>query len=94
MIKAISPILYRGRDYSIGDVLPEDDPVMVSAWIEAGSAKEEPEATETIEKAKVTTSSAKKARPKSARPGRTGKVDSGGRDELDDDLVGVAPRRK
>ena len=35
---ALRPILYRSTQYKEGDVLPADDPKMVEAWVDAGSA--------------------------------------------------------
>ena len=63
-----------------------NDPDMVAAWIEAGTAEwtdgEEGEAEE-----------AAKAVPKTAKPGRTGQASSGS--ETDgDDLVGKVPQTK
>lgn len=38
MLKARIPILFRSTLYGVGEALPVDDPSMVAAWIEAGSA--------------------------------------------------------
>ena len=35
---AAYPILYRSRQYWVGEELPADDAGMVQAWIEAGTA--------------------------------------------------------
>jgi hypothetical protein len=32
------PILYRAKQYRVGESLPTDDPEMTEAWIEAGTA--------------------------------------------------------
>ena len=38
ILKALRPILYRSTQYGEGDNLPADDPQMVEAWVDAGSA--------------------------------------------------------
>lgn len=35
---AIYPILYLSRQYKVGEVLPSNDPEMVSAWLDAKTA--------------------------------------------------------
>lgn len=35
---ATYPILYRSRQYEVGDSLPADDESMVQAWLDAGTA--------------------------------------------------------
>ncbi len=40
---ATRPILYEGRQFVAGEVLPCHDSKMVNAWLEAGSAKREVE---------------------------------------------------
>lgn len=69
---ATYPVLYRSRQYRIGDQLPTDDPAMVKAWIEAKSAawKNEDEGGQP-EKPKT------KARRATAEPGIEGRSDSG-----------------
>lgn len=83
---ALYPILYHSHQYKIGDVLPANDAEMVSAWLEAGTAKwtdkEDPEPTKAV-----------KAVPKTADPGRSGQSSTG--TETDgDDLVGKVPKTK
>lgn len=36
---AAYPILYRATQYQIGQEIPADDPAMVQAWLDAGTAK-------------------------------------------------------
>ncbi len=83
---ALYPILYHSHQYKIGDELPANDPEMVAAWLEAGTAEwtdgEEGEPEE-----------AAKAVPKTAEPGRTGQASSGS-DTDGDDLVGKVPKTK
>ncbi len=38
ILQATRPVLYLARQYMAGDALPVNDPEMVSAWLEAGSA--------------------------------------------------------
>lgn len=81
---ALYPILYHAHQYKIGDELPVNDASMVSAWINAGTAKWK-DATEDESKAV-------KAVPKTAEPGRSGKAVSTETDG--DDLVGKVPKTK
>ena len=41
MIKLVAKcdILYRGKYYLAGEMLPADDPKMVKAWVDCGSAE-------------------------------------------------------
>lgn len=39
VLTALRPILYLARQYKAGDSLPVNNPEMVEAWIEAGSAE-------------------------------------------------------
>lgn len=94
MIRATIPILYKGRDYKPGEILPEDDQAYVTEWIQNGSAKEGIEAVIDLVKEKAEGAKKKKAAPAAARAGRTGKVDAGKGDLNGSDLTGVIPRRK
>ena len=94
MMIALTPILYRGRDYRIGDILPDDDPVMASAWIKAGSAAESADAISEIIMRRAKSGSRQKAKQAAAKAGRTGKVDAGASDLFGEDLTGVVPRRQ
>lgn len=38
VLRATLPILYRSRQYRVGDALPADNEGTVQAWLEAGSA--------------------------------------------------------
>lgn len=69
---AKSPILWKAKQYRIGDELPASDPEMVDAWISAGSAvwvdpDKEPEPAKKVTKAKQAV----------ADPGIEGRTDSG-----------------
>ena len=88
MILAAVRILYRGRTYEPGSVLPEDDPAMVQAWAEAGSLMDAQDLVETMDPPRK-----QKARKGAARAGRGGSVSTGPADRFGDDLVGVIPRR-
>lgn len=83
---ALFPILYRSRQYQIGDKLPTNNPDMVNAWIEAGTAKWV-DATE----ADTPSVPAAKAVPKTAEPGLGGQT-SAGTETDGDDLVGKVPK--
>ena len=76
---AVHPILYRSRQYWVGQELPADDAGMVQAWIEAGTA------------AWVGPDTPKppKAKPAAAEPGLTGESPNG---ETDENLVGKVPK--
>ena len=88
MIIAAVRILYRGRTYERGDVLPEDDSAMVQAWEEAGSLMGSEDLAEAIAQKKKL-----KAKAAAAKAGRGGSVSAGPSDRFGDDLVGVVPRR-
>lgn len=80
MLIARMSVLYLSRLYKVGDELPTSDPVMVQAWLEAGSAVwESGEAP-----AKKPT-----AKPVTAEPGLPGKAEAS---ETDDNLVGKVPK--
>lgn len=69
---ALRPVLYLSRQYSAGDPLPVNNPVMVEAWIKAKSARwEDEDAGEEPKKPKA------KARPAAAEPGIEGRSDAG-----------------
>ena len=38
VLMAVYPILYHSHQYKIGDTLPANDPEMVKAWLDAGTA--------------------------------------------------------
>lgn len=46
IITAKIPILYKGKQYSVGETLPTDNELMVNLWIEAGSVKVEEDVKE------------------------------------------------
>lgn len=46
-LKATRAVLYLNRLYEAGDELPEDEPAMVNAWLEAGSAIRETDEVKT-----------------------------------------------
>lgn len=69
---ALRPVLYLSRQYSAGDPLPVNNPVMVDAWIQAKSAKWEDEAAG----AEPETPKMKVKRA-TAEPGIEGRSDSG-----------------
>lgn len=76
------PVLYRSRQYGAGDRLPANDPAMVDAWLEAGSAVWEDED-------KQTAPQPAKATPKSAPAGLPGHSSDGDPDAL----IGKVPPR-
>lgn len=81
---ALYPILYHAHQYKTGDELPVNDAGMVSAWIEAGTAKWKDGTGD--EKKAV------KAVPITAEPGRSGKAVS---TETDcGDLAGKVPKTR
>ena len=76
---AVYPILYRSRQYWVGEELPADDAGMVQAWIEAGTAAwVEPD-----------TQKPPKAKPAAAEAGLAGESQNG---ETDENLVGKVPK--
>lgn len=75
---ATYPILYRSRQYGIGDSLPADDAEMVQAWLDAKTAAWKKE-----EEPKV------KARPVTAEAGLAGQSPNG---ETSDNVVGRVPK--
>lgn len=40
VLVAVRSILYAGREFKAGEVLPQDDPRMIEAWLQYGSAIE------------------------------------------------------
>lgn len=76
---AAYPILYRSRQYWVGEELPADDAGMVQAWIEAGTAAwVDPD-----------TQKPPKAKPAAAEAGLAGESPNG---ETDENLVGKVPK--
>ena len=76
---AVYPILYRSRQYWVGQELPADDAGMVQAWIEAGTAAwVDPDAPKPP-----------KAKPAAAEPGLAGESPNR---ETDENLVGKVPK--
>lgn len=76
---AVYPILYRSRQYWVGEELPADDAGMVQAWIEAGTAAwVDPDAPKPP-----------KAKPAAAEAGLAGESQNG---ETDENLVGKVPK--
>lgn len=78
---AIYPILYQSHQYKVGETLPANNPVMVEAWLEAGTAKWITD--ETNNKAK--------AQPRTAEPGQPGEAVAS-ESEDGDNLVGKVPK--
>ena len=77
---AVNPILYLSRQYKVGDEIPASDPVMVQAWLEAGSAVWE--SGEAPKKKPA-------ANPVTADPGLPGEAAAS---ESKDNLVGKVPK--
>ena len=81
MLIALNPVLLDNTQYNPGDTLPANNPDLVAAWIECGSAEyredEEPENPKP------------KAKRKSAKAGRTGIAQPSSGPE--NDLVGQIP---
>lgn len=75
---AIYPILYRSRQYGIGESLPADDETMVQAWLDAKTAVWQEEETPKG-----------KAKPVTAQAGLAGQSPNG---ETDDNVVGRVPK--
>lgn len=79
-LRAKIPILYKSRQYRIGETLPATDDRMVKAWIKAGSAFwDEVDVPE----------KAPKAQPVTAEAGLPGKSSDGDPEAL----VGKVPKR-
>lgn len=69
---ALRPVLYLSKQYSAGDSLPVNNPVMVDAWIKADSARwVDEDAGESPQKPKT------KAKMATAEPGIEGCSDGG-----------------
>lgn len=89
------PILHLAKLYHVGDELPTSDPVMLDAWLDAGSAEWQKDPAE-VEEVPVdkqqenleTIVTDKKANPQTAEPGLPGESGSGEPDEL----VGKVPK--
>lgn len=82
---AVTSILYLCRMYKPGEKLPVNDPEMVEAWLEAGTAKWDDGSGSKPE--------ASKAKPVTAEPGRTGSAVSSDAED-GEDLVGKVPETK
>lgn len=79
---AIHDILYLTTQYKVGQELPANNPIMVKAWIEAGTA---------VWQGDGETQKPAKAKPATAPAGRTGKAVP---KTSEDDLVGKVPEKK
>lgn len=80
ILTALYPILYLSHQYKVGDELPANDPGMVEAWLQAGTAA-------WIQ----TVGESPKAKPRTAEPGLPGEaVPSEAEDG--DDLAGKIPK--
>lgn len=75
------PILHKCKQYGTGDKLPTSDPVMLQAWLNAGSAEWQEEEPAPKKKAA-------KAVPVTAEPGMPGISQTGD----PDDLIGKIPK--
>lgn len=75
---AIYPILYRSRQYEVGESLPADDAAMVQAWLDAKTAVWQEEKTPKG-----------KAKSVTAQAGLAGQSLNG---ETDDNVVGRVPK--
>lgn len=79
-LRAKLPILYKSKQYRVGDTLPATDDRMIAAWIKAGSAFwDEVDVPEKAPKAQVVT----------AEAGLPGKSSDGDPEAL----VGKVPKR-
>ena len=76
-LTAIYPILYRSRQYEIGEELPADDPEMVQAWLDAKTAVWQDDTPQA------------KAKPVTAQAGLAGQSLNG---EADENVVGRVPK--
>ena len=76
-LTAIYPILYRSRQYEIGEELPADDPEMVQAWLDAKTAVWQDDTPQA------------KAKPVTAQAGLAGQSLNG---ETDENVVGRVPK--
>lgn len=77
---ATYPILYQSTQYEVGQSLPTNNPDMVQAWVNAGTAVWQKDG-ETRKPAK--------ARPVTAEPGLAGQSPNG---ETAENIVGKAPK--
>lgn len=83
---AVYPILYLSHQYKVGDRLPANDPDMVQAWLDAGTAAWRSAAVVRP-----------KARPVTAEPGLPGQAacsGAGDGDNLAGKIPGTAGRRR
>lgn len=104
IITAKIPILYKGKQYSVGETLPTDNELMNSLWIEAGSVKVEEDVNElemevseednkeNEEDSKNTQEEsieAPKAKPVTAQAGLTGEAINS---ETEENMIGRLPK--
>lgn len=82
VLKAVYPILYHSHQYKVGDELPTNNPEMVSAWLEAGTAEYFPSDEDAVKAVKATPVTAE-----AGLPGETVSSESDG-----EDLVGKVPK--
>lgn len=93
------PILYRGKQYKVGEELPTDDTEMLKLWEEARSTQIVPEEQETTKSSKVAPVqlenesevivSESKATPETAEAGLEGVAVNG---ETEENLIGKVPK--
>lgn len=95
MVKLIAkyPILYLSKQYDIGDELIANNPEMVSAWIEAGTAEwveeSEPDADDTVDGKSEDELPLATATPVVAEAGLAGDAIGS---ETEENLVGKIPK--
>lgn len=80
VLRALYPILHLSHQYKVGEALPANDPGMVQAWLDAGTAA-------WIRPA----GGSPKAKPRTAEPGLPGRAVSSEAED-GDDLAGKVPR--
>ncbi len=80
ILTALYPILYLSRQYKVGEELPANDPGMVEAWLQAGTAAWVQPAGESP-----------KAKLRTAEPGLPGRSVSSEAED-GDDIAGKIPR--
>ena len=82
ILTAVYPILYLSHQYKVGEELPANNPGMVEAWLDAGTAAW----IQPVEKSP-------KARPMAAEPGLFGQAVPSEAENVDN-LAGKVPRTK